>query len=172
MKRKSTEFLTRDEIRRGYVLACQVVPTSDLVVEVPPESRLGPYEGVRMDSEQFRDLAERAAERPLAELDPVVVKLFLVLRDLPMERIRFIGNSSVAGAKRAILSRRMLEEVSRVRERITYQELMVGPAYMEKSTSACFVPHTDLAPFPSVAKRLNGQRARIGTTVTQQQERR
>ena len=37
---ESTEFLTRDEIRRGYVLACKVVPRSDVVLEVPPESRL------------------------------------------------------------------------------------------------------------------------------------
>jgi len=76
---ESTEFLTRDEIRRGYVLACQVVPTSDLIVEVPPESRLGAYEGIGIDSEQFRDFADRAAERLTAELNPVVEKLFLVL---------------------------------------------------------------------------------------------
>ena len=43
---ESTEFLTRDEIRRGYVLACQVRPRSDLEVEVPPESRLVGYEGI------------------------------------------------------------------------------------------------------------------------------
>ena len=77
-----------------------------------------------------------------------------LLPDVPIERIQFIGNSSVAGAKRAMLSRRMFEEVNRIRERITYQELMVDPAYMEKFTSACFLPHTELAQFPSVAKRL------------------
>ena len=77
-----------------------------------------------------------------------------LLPDVPIERIQFIGNSSVAGAKRAMLSRHMFEEVNRIRERITYQELMVDPAYMEKFTSACFLPHTDLARFPSVAKRL------------------
>jgi hypothetical protein len=53
-----------------------------------------------------------------------------------------------------MLSRRMFEEVRRIRERIMYQELMVDPAYMEKLTSACFLPHTDLSRFPSVAKRL------------------
>ena len=36
---ESTEYLTLDEIRRGYILACQVSPRSDLVVEIPPESR-------------------------------------------------------------------------------------------------------------------------------------
>ena len=76
---ESTEFLTRDEIRRGYVLACQVVPRTDLVVEVPPESRLGAYEAIGIDSEQFRDFANRHAERLTAKLDPVVEKLFVVL---------------------------------------------------------------------------------------------
>jgi len=76
---ESTEFLTRDEIRRGYVLACQVVPRSDLVVEVPPESRLVGYEGIGRDSERFRDFAHRGAERLPAELAPVIEKFFVAL---------------------------------------------------------------------------------------------
>lgn len=79
-----------------------------------------------------------------------------LLPDVPSDRIRFIGNSSVAGAKLAMLSRRMFDEVHRLREQVTYQELMVDPAYMEHFTSACFLPHTDLARFPSVAARLDG----------------
>ena len=76
---ESTEFLTRDEIRRGYVLACQVVPRSNLVVEVPPESRLGGYEGIGKDSDRFRDFAHRGAERPPAELAPLVEKSLVTL---------------------------------------------------------------------------------------------
>jgi uncharacterized 2Fe-2S/4Fe-4S cluster protein (DUF4445 family) len=83
-----------------------------------------------------------------------------LLPDVPVERIHFIGNSSVAGAKMTMLSRRMYEEVGRLREQITYQELMVDPAYMENFLSACFLPHTDLARFPSVAGRLDGRGGR------------
>ena len=36
---------------------------------------------------------------------------------------------------------------------ISYQELLVDPDCMEKFTSACFLPHTDLSRFPSVAER-------------------
>ncbi len=79
-----------------------------------------------------------------------------LLPDVPPERVRFIGNASVAGTKRVMLSRRMFEEAQAIRDRVTYQELMVDPAYMEKFTSACFLPHTDLARFPSVAARLDG----------------
>ena len=34
-------FLTKEEVSRKYYLACQTYPRSDLVVEVPEESRLG-----------------------------------------------------------------------------------------------------------------------------------
>ena len=80
-----------------------------------------------------------------------------LLPDVPMDRIRFIGNSSLAGAKLAMLSRRMFEEVGRIRDQITYQELMVDPAYMDNFLSACFLPHTDLSRFPSLAAKLNGR---------------
>lgn len=83
-----------------------------------------------------------------------------LLPDLPAQRIQFIGNSSVAGAKLAMLSDRMFDEANRIRDQITYQELMVDPAYMERFTSACFLPHTDLSQFPSVAERLDGRGSR------------
>lgn len=37
---KSRSFLTKEEVERGYVLACLSKVTSDLVVEIPPESRM------------------------------------------------------------------------------------------------------------------------------------
>ena len=81
-----------------------------------------------------------------------------LLPDLAGERIQFIGNSSVAGAKMVLLSRQTMEDVYRIRDAICYQELMVDAEYMERFTSACFLPHTDSSRFPSVAKRLEGRR--------------
>ena len=77
-----------------------------------------------------------------------------LLPDVPPERLEFIGNSSVAGAKTVMLSRTKLAEVQRIRDSVTYQELMVDAGYMEKFTSACFLPHTDVTRFPSVERRL------------------
>ena len=83
-----------------------------------------------------------------------------LLPELPLEHVQFIGNSCVAGAKLVMLSRHMFEEVKRIRDRISYQELMVDPAYMEKFTSACFLPHTDLSRFPLVTERFDMRRSR------------
>jgi len=87
-----------------------------------------------------------------------------LLPELPPERIRFIGNSSVAGAKRVMLSRGRFDEVHQLRDRICYQELMVDPGYMDRFTSACFLPHTDLGRFPIVTKRLDGRASKTTTT--------
>ena len=76
---ESTDFLSLDEIRRGYVLACQVTPQSDLVVLIPPESRLSGYVGIGKDSERFRDFTRDEAERPLDRFDPLVNKFYLEL---------------------------------------------------------------------------------------------
>jgi len=37
---RPTTLLKREEIKKGYVLACQAKVTQDVVVEVPPESRV------------------------------------------------------------------------------------------------------------------------------------
>ena len=71
-----------------------------------------------------------------------------LLPDVPAERFEFIGNSSAAGAKLVMLNRRMFDMVHEIRDRVTYQELMVDPDYMERFTSACFLPHTDLHDSP------------------------
>jgi len=89
-----------------------------------------------------------------------------LLPELPAERIRFIGNSCVAGAKLVMLDHRMFDEVRRIRDRISYQELMVDPAYMEKFTSACFLPHTDVSRFPLVSERLKARMGKVSRTDT------
>jgi uncharacterized 2Fe-2S/4Fe-4S cluster protein (DUF4445 family) len=82
-----------------------------------------------------------------------------LLPDVPVDRMTFIGNSSVAGAKLVMLHQDMYERVQRLRERITYEELMANTRYMDDFVSACFLPHTDLALFPSVASRSMGESA-------------
>jgi len=89
-----------------------------------------------------------------------VPKAILVgmLPDIPVERIRFVGNTSIAGAKMAILSRLALEKAEEIAARMTYFDLMNHPHYMDEFIRSNFLPHTDLARFPSAQKRL-GRRA-------------
>ncbi|KPK45291.1 MAG: hypothetical protein AMK72_11205 [Planctomycetes bacterium SM23_25] len=72
-----------------------------------------------------------------------------MLPDIPPERIHFVGNTSVAGAKMAIMSRRALAKAEEIAARMTYFDLMNHPKYMDAFMQANFLPHTDLTRFPS-----------------------
>jgi len=73
-----------------------------------------------------------------------------MLPDVPLERIQFVGNTSIAGAKTVLLSREALRTAEKIAESMTYFDLMSHPTYMDEFIRAGFLPHTDLSLFPSV----------------------
>jgi uncharacterized 2Fe-2S/4Fe-4S cluster protein (DUF4445 family) len=44
-----------------------------------------------------------------------------------------------------------MEEIERIRDRITYLELNVNQDFMNRFSAAKFLPHTDRSRFPSVS---------------------
>ena len=72
-----------------------------------------------------------------------------MLPDVSLEKIWFVGNTSITGAKEALLSREALEVSQQIAQSMTYVDLMSDPSYMEEFIRASFVPHTDLSLFPS-----------------------
>ena len=73
-----------------------------------------------------------------------------MIPDLPLETYVPLGNSSLEGACRALLSRGDRREISGIRDRITYMELNVNQEFMNLFSAARFIPHTDRSLFPSV----------------------
>jgi uncharacterized 2Fe-2S/4Fe-4S cluster protein (DUF4445 family) len=73
-----------------------------------------------------------------------------MLPDVPLKKIRFVGNTSIAGAKMVLLSRKALETAEKIAESMTYFDLMSHQGYMDEFIRAGFLPHTDLSLFPSV----------------------
>jgi len=76
-----------------------------------------------------------------------------MLPDVPLEKIQFVGNTSIAGAKTVLLSRKALKAAEKIAESMTYFDLMSHPRYMDEFTRAKFLPHTDLSLFPSILKK-------------------
>ena len=75
-------LLSREEVRDGYVLACASHPRSDLVVEVPVESRMeGKQIVVDEDAQRFSGLARVDLEKYEFKHAPLTEKLFL---DIPV----------------------------------------------------------------------------------------
>ena len=73
-----------------------------------------------------------------------------LLPDLPLERFQFIGNSSLAGARMALLSNHAFEKAHEIAQKMTYFELSVNPDFMNEFIAALFLPHTNQNLFPSV----------------------
>jgi uncharacterized 2Fe-2S/4Fe-4S cluster protein (DUF4445 family) len=73
-----------------------------------------------------------------------------MLPDLPLDRYKPLGNSSLGGAALALQSDTTHDEIDQIRERITYLELNVNQDFMNRFSAAKFLPHTNTKLFPSV----------------------
>jgi uncharacterized 2Fe-2S/4Fe-4S cluster protein (DUF4445 family) len=89
-----------------------------------------------------------------AFIDPSAAIAIGMLPDLPLERYKPLGNSSLGGAALALTSVDFLEEIDGIRDRITYLELNVNQEFMNRFSAAKFLPHTNASLFPSVSKEL------------------
>ncbi len=85
-----------------------------------------------------------------AVIDPISAITIGMLPDLPLDTFKVIGNSSLGGARMVLMDRETPARVDRIRDRITYLELNVNQAFMNRFSAAKFLPHTDLSRFPSV----------------------
>jgi len=74
-----------------------------------------------------------------------------MIPDVPRERIRFVGNSSLSGARKVLLSERAWRLACDVAAKMTYFELSADNRFMEEFVAAMFLPHTDWGRFPSLA---------------------
>ena len=78
-----------------------------------------------------------------------------LLPDVAREKFTYIGNSSLNGSRRVLISRQQRKLQQQLARKMTYIDLSNDSGYMDQYTAALFLPHTDLRRFPSV-KRLIG----------------
>jgi len=81
-----------------------------------------------------------------------------MLPDVDPSRIVFAGNTSVEGAKIALLSRQAYERTHEIARKMTYYDLMGNVKFMDEFVKATFLPHTDIDLFPSVSRLVEQKR--------------
>lgn len=96
-----------------------------------------------------------------AFIDPRSAITIGMLPDLPLSCYRTLGNSSLEGAKTVLQHPLSLERIDRIRDRITYMELNVNQAFMNRFSAAKFLPHTNPGLFPSVVTSLTTRAAGV-----------
>ena len=77
-----------------------------------------------------------------------------LLPDIPLDRVQFIGNSSLSGARMTLLSGHAMQRARQLARHMTYLELSVDATFMDTFVASLFLPHTDLSLFPSVAEEM------------------
>ena len=73
-----------------------------------------------------------------------------LLPDLPRERFVFVGNTSLTGARLALLSYPAYMKAREISRKMTYIDLSTDPSYMDRFLASLFLPHTDTNLFPTV----------------------
>jgi uncharacterized 2Fe-2S/4Fe-4S cluster protein (DUF4445 family) len=87
-------------------------------------------------------------------INPENAKLMGLVPDVPTEKIRFVGNTALSGAKMLLISedaRKTADELSR---KVRYIELASEPEFYNEFADATFIPYKDINRFPSVKKAL------------------
>ncbi len=70
-----------------------------------------------------------------------------LMPSLERQRIEFVGNTSITGAKIAAFYRDAFHETASIRNDTTYYDLMGAHDYVEEFRKALFLPHTDIQLF-------------------------
>jgi uncharacterized 2Fe-2S/4Fe-4S cluster protein (DUF4445 family) len=81
-----------------------------------------------------------------------------LLPEMDSEKVIFIGNGSLMGAKMSSLTNRIRRDVVEVTKKMTNFELSDTPSYMDNYIAALFLPHTDLNKFPRLKSRLDARK--------------
>ena len=78
-----------------------------------------------------------------------------LLPEFPIQKVKFIGNGSLLGARLICFSNVLRTEVKRIFTKITNIELSENVNFMNNYIAALFLPHTDHKLFPRVFERIS-----------------
>jgi uncharacterized 2Fe-2S/4Fe-4S cluster protein (DUF4445 family) len=83
-----------------------------------------------------------------------------LLPELDPNKVTFIGNGSLMGARMSSLTNRIRKDVVEVTKKMTNFELSDTPSYMDNYIAALFLPHTNMDQFPKLKTRIEARRNR------------
>ncbi len=84
-----------------------------------------------------------------------------LLPEMDPDKVRYIGNGSLMGAKMSALTNRIRKDVVDVTKRMTNFELSETASYMDNYVAALFLPHTDIDKFPKLKARFKARKAML-----------
>ena len=74
-------------------------------------------------------------------ISPENAKVIGLIPDVPIEKIKFVGNTAVTGAKMTLISKEMREKAEEISKKVRYLELANDPDFKKEFINALFIPH-------------------------------
>ncbi|MEM2103722.1 MAG: ASKHA domain-containing protein [Candidatus Bathyarchaeia archaeon] len=93
-------------------------------------------------------------------INPENARLIGLVPDVPNEKIRFVGNTALSGAKMALISAEARKKAEMLSRNIRYLELANDPDFPKEFADAAFIPHKYMERFPYVKSLLNGKKTK------------
>ncbi len=91
-------------------------------------------------------------------INPESAKFLGLIPDISTEKISFAGNTALAGAKMALVSKDVRKTAQRLSRWIRYVELMAEPNFQKEFINSTLIPYRYLDRYPSVKKYLEKNR--------------
>jgi uncharacterized 2Fe-2S/4Fe-4S cluster protein (DUF4445 family) len=87
-------------------------------------------------------------------IDPESARTIGMYPELPIEKIKFVGNTAGTGSRMCLISEEMREYAEKISSTVRYYELAVDPNFQNEYVKALYLPHQDLSKQPIVAEML------------------
>lgn len=81
-------------------------------------------------------------------------KVIGLIPDVPVEKVEFVGNTAIVGAKMALISKEARMKADIISKNLRYLELAADPSFNREFLKATLIPHENLNKFPSVKRIL------------------
>jgi uncharacterized 2Fe-2S/4Fe-4S cluster protein (DUF4445 family) len=87
-------------------------------------------------------------------LNPENAKIVGLIPDVPLEKVEFVGNTAIVGAKMALISKEARKRADEIAKKVRYLELAADPSFEKEFLKATLIPHESLNRFPSIRRFL------------------
>lgn len=87
-------------------------------------------------------------------MDKASARTLGLFPEVPLDRIKDVGNAAGTGAKLALLSRAERQKAEDISDNASYYELATDPDFVREYASSMFFPYIDLSRYPETKKLL------------------
>jgi len=87
-------------------------------------------------------------------IDPENARIIGMYPEVPLKKVRVVGNAAGTGARMALVSKTAREIAEEISRKVKYVELANDPNFQNELMNSSFMPYADLSKYPETSKLL------------------